>query len=155
MAWKKNPVTLPADLEAELEKVRKAAPPPPSSDDPIYNYLQRVYRLRRKLATSPELQQAIIDVDAALRLTKSIIYTRVIIELTAPHVSTKMKYKYVTVLQYALKEGVKANDFVEFVKKRGGLNKCVDRWSQKYGRAAGQKPAKKKSAKRLGLALAK
>ena len=44
---KRVPVTLPADLEAELDKVREAAPPPPS-DDPIYKYLSRVYRAAGK-----------------------------------------------------------------------------------------------------------
>jgi hypothetical protein len=55
---KRVPVTLPADLEAELDKVRAAAPPPPTVD-PIYKYLRGVYRLRRKVASSPELQKAI------------------------------------------------------------------------------------------------
>ena len=64
-------VTLPADLEAELDKVRKAAPPPPS-DDPIYTYLRRVYRLRQKLLeSSPKWKKAIQDttqrIDCGLR----------------------------------------------------------------------------------------
>jgi hypothetical protein len=55
MTWGKEDATIPVDLEAELEKVRNVAPRPPSSDDPIYQYLTRVYRLRRKVATSPDL----------------------------------------------------------------------------------------------------
>ena len=57
-------VTLPADLEAELDKVRKAAPPPPS-DDPIYKYLKRVYTLQREIASSSEWRQAIQKYHAA------------------------------------------------------------------------------------------
>ena len=47
---KAKAVVLPADLEAELKKVRALAPPPPC-DDPIYDYLTSVYRLRCKVAS--------------------------------------------------------------------------------------------------------
>jgi hypothetical protein len=42
---------LPTRLAEELTKVPALAPPPPS-DNPIYEYLTSVYRLRCKVASS-------------------------------------------------------------------------------------------------------
>jgi hypothetical protein len=146
MTWEKKAATLPADLEAALAKVRKAAPPPPS-DDPIYKYLERVYRLRQKVEKSPELQEAIKAERAAHHPKLSTKYIRLIIELTAgDHVTNKMKHKYTVTLQYAFTKGVKAEDLIEFIKKQGGLNKCVELWSKNYGRSAAAKKRKKNSA---------
>jgi hypothetical protein len=87
-------VTLPADLEAELDKVRKAAPPPPS-DDPIYTYLRRVYRLRQKLESSPKWKKAIQEYHTANRLRIEKNYIRFIIQRTSgDHVKDGMKNKY-------------------------------------------------------------
>ena len=126
-------VTLPADLEAELDKVRKAAPPPPS-DDPIYTYLRRVYRLRQKLESSPKWKKAIQEYHTANRLRIEKNYIRFIIQRTSgDHVKDGMKNKYKVTLDLASKEGVKPLDVIAFIKKRGGLNKCRDLWKNKYG----------------------
>src|SRR5271169_6688269 len=85
-------VTLPADLEAELDKVRKAAPPPPS-DDPIYKHLRRVYRLWHELESSPSWKKAIREYHKAhgLRIEKN--YIRFIIQRTSgDHVKYGMKH---------------------------------------------------------------
>jgi hypothetical protein len=144
---RKDAEMLPAELEAELAKVRKAAPPPPT-DDPIYQYLRCVYRLRRKVETSPELKKAIKTKHAALHPKTLKNYAGVIIQLTAPgHVTSKMKHKYVTALECAFKEGIKSKDLETFIKEQGSLNKCGELWSKKYGRSAVKKRPKKKSAK--------
>jgi hypothetical protein len=123
----------PAQLDLELAKVRSAAPPPPS-DDPIYKYLQRVYRLRCKVATSSQLQAGLKVYHQKHHPRSLRQYAGIIIEMTAgDHVTPNMKNKYVTAVEYAHKEGVGPNDFIEFVAKRGGLNKCGDLWRKKYG----------------------
>jgi hypothetical protein len=63
------------------------------------------------------------------------------------HVTSKMKYKYVTTLEYAFRKGIEPRDLIAFIKNHGGLNKCVELWSKKYGRRAVTQRPKKKSAK--------
>ena len=143
---KKNNGTLPAELEAELDKVREAAPPP--SDDPIYKYLRRVYGLRCELADKPEWEDALRHFRQAHHPRISTRYIRLIIELTAnDHVTSKMKHKYFAVLHYAFEKGIKPKDLEAFIKKQDGINKCVELWSETYGPAAVKKQAKKKAAK--------
>ena len=126
-------VTLPADLEAELEKVRKLAPPPPS-DDPIYKYLRRVYRLWHKLESSPSWKKAVQKYHKAHRLRIEKNYIRFIIQRTSgDHVKDGMKHKYKVTLRPGFQRGVKPLDVIAFIKKRGGLNKCRDLWKNKYG----------------------
>ena len=138
---------VPTDLEAELTKVRKAAPPAPPKEDPIYKFLRRVYRLRRKVETSPELQEAIKAKHAEHHPRTSRTYAGVIIQLTGPdHITSKMKHKYVTALELAFREGIRAKDLVEFIKEQGGLNKFSKLWKKKYGPAAVKKQSKKKAA---------
>jgi hypothetical protein len=131
-----------AELEAELAKVRAAAPPPQK----IYKYLRRVYRLRRKLTKTSEWQDTLRDFGNAHHRQISTNYIRLIIQLTAPHVTTGMKHKYTAALQYALEKGIKSDDLEKFIKEQG-LNECVELWSKKYGRSAVKKQPKKKSAK--------
>jgi hypothetical protein len=123
-----KPVRPPGELETALAKVRAAAPPPPE-DDPIYKYLQSVYRLRWQVEHSPDLQAAIKS-EHEVRFPKTkTSYTGVIISLTAPHVTSKMKHKYVTTIGYALRQGVKPGNFIDFVKEHGGINKCCELWT--------------------------
>jgi hypothetical protein len=144
MAQKKVKATLPADLEAELTKVREAAPPPPTD---IYKYLKRVYRLRRMVENSPDLQEAIKAKHAAHHPRTLKNYTGVIIQLTGPdHIKSKMRHKYVTALEYAFREQIKAKDLVEFIHEHGGLNEVGKLWKKKYGPAAVKKQPKKKAA---------
>ena len=136
---------LPADLEAELDKVRKAAPPPPI-EDPIYEYLKRVYRLRRKVASSPDLQEALKDLHKKHHPRTLQQYAAVIIELTAGgRVSRNRKNKYVTALNYAYREGVAPKDLIGFVQKNGGLNKCGDLFRKKHRQRTSSSNDRKKS----------
>ena len=136
-------VTLPADLEAELEKVRALAPPPPS-DDPIYEYLTSVYRLRCKVASSTELQNALKAYHKAHSPKTLQQYAAVIIQMTAgDHVTSNMKYKYVIALDYAFANKVKPKGLKAFIKQQGGFNKCVALWRKKYGGKPRKKPRKK------------
>ena len=135
MAWKKRPVTLPADLEAELDKVRALAPPPPPPEDMIHKYWNTIYQLRQKLESSPEWKNAVEKHHEAHRLRIETNYIRFIIEQTAgDHVADKMKNKYKVTLQLALREGIKPRDVIAFIKRNRGLNGCVELWKQKYGR---------------------
>ncbi len=144
MAWKKRPVTLPADLEEALKKVRAVAPPPPS-DDPIYMYLRRVYRLQREIASSSGWQKAIQKYHAAHAPHTSKSYPGVIFKLTAGnHITSNMKYKYATALEYVLANNVEPENLRTFIKEQGGLNKCVDLWKIKHG-SPQKKPRKKKA----------
>ena len=125
--------TLPADLEAELDKMRALAPPPPS-DDPIYKHLRRVYRLWHKVESSPKWKTAIQKYHKASGLRIEKHYIRFIIQRTAgDHVKDNMKHKYKVILDLAFEEGIKPEDVVDFFKKQGGINKCVDLWKDKYG----------------------
>ena len=146
MTSTKKTTKVPTDLEAELTKVRKAAPPPPT-EDPIYKYLTRVYRLRCKLTDNPEWEDNLRYFRQAHHPRISTRYIRLIIELTAnDDVTSKMKHKYFAVLQYAFKKGIKPKNLESFIKEQGGLNKCVDLWSKTYGPAAVKKQSKKKAA---------
>jgi hypothetical protein len=121
-----------AKIEAELAEVRAAAPAP-RIEDPIYRYLQSIYRLRCKVETSPELQAAIkSEHEGRFPKTKR-YYAGVIIELTAPHVTSKMKHKYVSTIEYAFRQGVETENFVDFVKEQGGINKCCELWLASNG----------------------
>jgi len=142
-AGSRRSVTLPADLEAELDKVRKAAPPPPS-DDPIYKYLSRVYRLQRKIASSSDWQKVIQRYRGAHASRTSKKYPSVVIKLTAgDHITSNMKYKYVTALEYAFAKNVESKNLKDFIKQRGGLNKCVELWNKKHGGRPQKKRRKK------------
>jgi hypothetical protein len=136
-------MSLPTSLKAELENVCELAPPP--SDDPIYDYLTGVYRLRCKVASSAELQNALKAHHKAHSPKTLQEYAGVIIQLTAgDHVTSNMKYKYVAALKYAFADNVKPQNFKSFVKQQGGLNKCVELWKIKHGGKPRKKPRKKK-----------
>ncbi len=121
-----------AKLDAELAKICEVAPPPP--DDRLAEYLKQVYRLRIKVVSSIELQEAIKSQRAQHPRT-SRNYIGTIVRLTAPeHVTPKMKYKYVSTLMYALKKDVEPNGLIEFMRKNGGLNGCCKLWGAEYGR---------------------
>ena len=73
--------------------------------------------------------------------------------MTAPdHVTRNMKNKYVTAIEYARREGIKPNDFVEFIKGVGGLNKCGDLWRKKHGRSAHWKTAAQEESEAMTAA---
>jgi hypothetical protein len=140
--------SVPAELEAELAKVRKAAPPPPSENEPIYKYLKRVYVLCRNLAKKTELHDTLRDFAKNNYPKLSTDDIRLIVELTAPeHFTAKTKYKYISVLKLAFEEDVHSKDLIKDIKKHGGLNACVDLYIKYYGRSAAKKKSKKKSAK--------
>jgi hypothetical protein len=126
-----------AEFEAELDKLRRSFPPP-SSDDPIYKYLRRLYRLRCKVENSPELQGRIKALHAAHHSATAKNHAGMIIRLTAPDVTSKMKHKYAAVITYALQNGVEPQNFIGFVKEMGGINKCVEHWSR-TGRSGAKK----------------
>jgi len=126
--------TLPPQLEEELKDVRAVAPPPPS-DNPIYEYLKRVYQLWHKLERSAEWQKAVQKYHIAHRLRIEKHYIRFIIQTTAgDHVTYNMKNKYKFIMDLAFEEGIKPVDVITFIKKHGGINKCVELWKSKYGR---------------------
>jgi hypothetical protein len=136
-------MSLPTSLKAELENVCELAPPP--SDDPIYDYLTGVYRLRCKVASSAELQNALKAHHKAHSPKTLQEYAGVIIQLTAgDHVGSNMKYKYVAALEYAFADNVKPQNLKSFIKQHGGLNKCVELWRKKQRRGKSQKKPRKK-----------
>lgn len=122
-------IELPAALEAELADVR-AAVPPPASDDPIYKYLEEIYRVRCKAERSTKLQDAIKSAHRAKFPGRLRNYTGVIIGLTAPDVPAKRRHKYIFAIEYAFRKAVKPDDFVAFVKDQGGINKCCEQWTK-------------------------
>jgi hypothetical protein len=124
--------SLPADLDAQLKKVRSTAPPPPPPDDLLYKYLTRVYRLERQIASSSDWQLAIRKYHAAHAPRTLKNYAGIIINLTADHVTSKTKHKYVTALEYASADDVQPENLQTFIQQQGGLNKCVELWNQKY-----------------------
>ena len=139
---KAKAVALPTELEDELTKVRALAPPPPS-DDPIYDYLTGVYRLRCKVASSAELQNALQAYHKAHSPRTLQQYAGVIIQMTAgDHVTSNMKYKYVAALEYAFANNVKPKNLKAFIKRQGGLNKCVELWNRMAAKPR-KKPRKK------------
>ena len=144
MAWGKRPVTLPTELEEEVKKVGAVAPPPPQANL-IYKYLRRVYELQGKIASSSEWQKAIQKYHAAHAPRTLKNYTGIIIMLTASdRVTSNMKYKDVTALEYAFANNVKPENLKAFIKQQGGLNKCVELWKKKRGRKLQKTPRKKK-----------
>jgi hypothetical protein len=137
---KAKAVALPTHLADELTKV--GAPPPPS-DDPIYDYLTSVYRLRCKVASSAELQSALKAYHKAHSPRTLQQYAGVIIQMTAgDHVTSHMKYKYVIALDYAFANHVQPNNLKTFLRKQGGFNNCVELWKKKYPNPR-KKPRKK------------
>ena len=140
---KAKAAVLPTQLADELTKVRALTPPPPT-DDPIYDYLTGVYRLRCKVASSAELQNALKAYHKAHSPRTLQQYAGVIIQMTAgDHVTSKMKYKYVIALDYAFANNVKPENLKTFIKHQGGLNKCVKLRKKKHVGRSRQKPRKK------------
>jgi hypothetical protein len=137
-----NAVALPADLEEELKKVREVAPPPPS-DDPIYEYLTSVYRLRCKVASSAKLQTALKAHHKAHSPKTLQQYFGAIIQMTADHISGNMKYKYVASLEYSFAKNVKPQKLKSFIKQKGGFNKCVELWKKLLAAKHYKQPQKK------------
>jgi hypothetical protein len=130
---KAKAAVLPTELEDELTQVRALAPPPPS-DDPIYDYLTSVYRLRCKVASTPEVQNALKAYHKVHSPRTLQEYAGVIIQLTAgDHISSNMKSKYVAALEYAFANNVKPQNLKTFIQQKGGLNKCVELWKKKRG----------------------
>lgn len=123
----------PAELEAELTKIRDVAPLP--RHDRLYEFLTRVYRLAREAIKSPDLKKAI--------LSKVRIHSRTpdnhagyVIQAAVPHVNSKKRNEYMTALAYAYEKGVKPNDLKQFLKKTGGLDACCELWRKEYGNRA-------------------
>jgi hypothetical protein len=137
-------------LVADIAKSRtgndtRGGAPPPPPEDPIHEYLSRVYRLRCRVASSAELQSA-LKAHHKARSPKTLQqYAGVIIQLTAgDHITSNMKYKYVAALEYAFADDVKPQNLKAFIKLQGGLNRCVELWKKKRGRKPQKKPRKKK-----------
>ena len=106
--------------------MRKSCPPPP--EKATYRYLQKVYRLARKL--SPEQRKALTR--QARKIHKNTKYGqmpfRAIIDLTAlSHVGARMKWKYAQALRYANANGIKGAALIDFLQEAGGLNACVQK----------------------------
>ena len=128
---KEETKSIPTQLKAELKKVCEVAPPPPPKEDPIYKYLSGVYRLRRKVASSVELQNALKAYHRAHMPKTLQQYAGAIIQMTAgDHVTSNMKHKYVATLEYAFANQVKSTDLKSFIQKQGGINKCVALWKK-------------------------
>jgi hypothetical protein len=141
---KAKAVALPTQLADELSKVRALAPPPPS-DDPIYEYLTSVYRLRCKVASSAELQNALKAYHKAYSPKTLQQYAGVIIQMTAgDHVTSNMKYKYVIALDYAFANHVQPKNLKTFLRTQGGFNNCVELWKKKHFGKPLRKARKKK-----------
>jgi hypothetical protein len=114
--------------DTDLEAIRELAPPPPK--EAIYPYLKAVYLRARKLGPIDGPKEKELN-KIADRYPKKIKFDRfrLIIELTAPpHMTSKMKWKYTRALQYARQRGVKSADLIAFMKKKGGINGCVDKY---------------------------
>ena len=74
------------------------------------------------------------EISWSTRFAHSKKYLSVVIKLTAgDHVTSNMKYKYVTALEYAFANNVQSENLRAFIKQQGGLNKCVELWNKKYG----------------------
>jgi hypothetical protein len=141
---KAKAVALPTELEDELTKIRALAPPPPSQD-PLYDYLTGVYRLRCKVPSSVELQNALKAYHKAHSPKPLQQYAAAIIQMTAgDHVTSNMKYKYVNALDYAFANHVQPKNLRTFLRKRGGFNNCVEPWKKKHGGKPRGKARKKK-----------
>jgi hypothetical protein len=106
--------------------------------------LRRVYALQGKIACSSAWQKAIQKYHTAHAPRTLKNYTGIIIKLTADHITSNMKYKYVTAIEYAFANNVKPENLKAFIKQQGGLNKCVELWKKKRGRKLQKKPRKKK-----------
>lgn len=120
--------------------MREVVPPPPP-DEPIYKYLRRVYALAGKIASSSKWQKAVQKYHAAHASRTLKNYSSVIIKLTAgDDITTKMKYKYVTALEYAFANKIKPKNLKAFVKQQRGLNGCVELWNKKHGRKNRKSP---------------
>jgi hypothetical protein len=130
MAWgkPKNENSITPTWSKDLKCIQKLAPPPPGEE--IYPYLKAVYRYARKLEPTDESKKKEFN-KIANGFHRKIKWNRIrlIVELTAlPHMKPKMKWKYTRALQYARQRGVKSADLIAFMKKKGGINGCVDKY---------------------------
>jgi hypothetical protein len=100
-------------------------PPPP----PVEEYLKAIYQKRRQWTKSDDWE----EIKKSLRASAKAAHHRGgkhsfrnIIALTAQHAKPSAVSKYMSILKYARKQKFKTEDLVEFYKKHGSLNKCVD-----------------------------
>lgn len=131
---------LPESLDDDIRKARSLAPPPPPPEDLIYPYLLACYRLLKKIGPSTPKKVAKLNKAADDLGRPRIKFNRakLIIEQTAgDHVKTKMRGKYAAVLRYAELRNVKSKDFVKFVKGKGGINNCVEKYMKKKKQGGG------------------
>jgi hypothetical protein len=111
------------DLEAELAEIRAAAPNP----DQTFTYLKLSYRMYRKAWKSKAVGDGLEKLHSERFPRTRRHFAAAIIEATAIDVERRgMKHKYVSAMQYAHANKIKVEDFVDFIKKEGGLNACVE-----------------------------
>jgi hypothetical protein len=123
----KSKPALPSSIQKAVDVISKKAPVPRSP--PVEDYMKDLYRRRRKWEQSGQLKQVNKNLrshaKASLHPRIGRDHFRIMIELTSPRSSNETKSKYLTILGYARGQRFSTNQFVEFYKKHGSVNKCV------------------------------
>lgn len=131
-----NPITLDS-VKARLEKIRDKYPKP--GRDPIYDYLEGLYRLHRRFGEPDEDDEIFEFFDAEYKRLRhrGVLYSyfRVMVDMTVPNgIHTQYKSVYTNALQYVFDRKIKGDKAVDFMIENGGYKGCDKLYRKQKGK---------------------
>jgi hypothetical protein len=135
-----NPITLDS-VKARLEKIKDKYPK--STEDPIYAYLESLYRLHRRFGEPKEGEiLEFFKAEYARLRHRRVLYSyfRVMVNMTVPD-GTRDQYKsrYANALQYVFDRKIKSDKAVDFMRKNGGYKGCDELYRKQNGKKGARK----------------
>jgi hypothetical protein len=121
-----KPITIES-IKLKLEKIKEKYPKP--IEDPIFAYLESLYRLHRRFGEPEEGDEIFKFFNAEYERFhhRGVLYSyfRVMVGMTVPDdTPDQYKSRYANALQYAFDRKIKSDEVVAFMHKNGGYKGC-------------------------------